>query len=207
MSGSRPVRGLSPFLIVPGASALGVFLEQVFGAIEVPDARTMDDDGLLLHAEYRIGDAVVLLADRKPGWPIGGAYLQIEVDDVAAVLAAAVEHGAREVTRPTPFFGTTLARIIDPWNTMWWLLQPAEDADDADWAGGDWTDSARADSADSGWAAEATDDLRYIHETLLSGMRALAAAPALPPPEPSRELPTLAGLGRANPTQVGNSPC
>lgn len=52
---------VSPYLIVNGASATIEFLKRVFGAVEL--RRFPAADGKLLHAEVRIDDTVVMLAD------------------------------------------------------------------------------------------------------------------------------------------------
>ena len=61
---------VSPYLIVNGADATIEFLQRVFGAIEL--RRFPDDAGKLMHAEVRIEDTVLMLADpvrRRPNGP------------------------------------------------------------------------------------------------------------------------------------------
>jgi PhnB protein len=77
---------VNPFIITQDADGLIDFLKQVFGATERPEARTLDDDGLLLHAELAVGNATVMFAERKPGWPFTPSLLQVYVDDVDATL-------------------------------------------------------------------------------------------------------------------------
>ncbi|MEL7977786.1 VOC family protein [Isoptericola sp. F-RaC21] len=132
-------RSLNPFVVVDGAAGLITFCEEVFGAREVPEARTATPAGSLIHAEVRLGDSFLLLADRQDGWQARPGLLQVWVSSVDDVLARAVERGGQVVTPPSPFYGElTLARMADPWGNLWWLYASAPgQADPAPhWAGG-----------------------------------------------------------------------
>lgn len=116
---------LNPFVIVPDASGFIEFAEWVFDASEVTAARTPTPGGLLIHAEVRIGDSLLLLSDPQPGWQARPGLFQVWVTDADAVIVRAVQRGATLVTPPTPFYGAiTLARVEDPWRNLWWLYQP-----------------------------------------------------------------------------------
>ena len=57
----------SPYLIVSDAAGTIKFLQDVFAATVL---RTFpDSDGRLMHAEVRIDDSVLMLADSAPEWP------------------------------------------------------------------------------------------------------------------------------------------
>ena len=156
---------LNPFFITRDAEGLIMFLREVFGGEEHLDARTVDIDGLLLHAELEIGGTTLMFGERKPSWPYLPQLTQVYVDDVNAVLALATERGARIVTRPTDFFGTVFSRMTDPWGNMWWVYQHGEPPE-LDW------DSA--EGADDGDPSEWSDpDLAYIHRTLIETMPSL----------------------------------
>jgi uncharacterized glyoxalase superfamily protein PhnB len=103
---------VSPFIIAHDANGLIGFLKQVFRASERPEARTLDDDGLLLHAELAIGNATIMFGERKPGWPFTPSLLQVYVDDVETTLSVARQLGATVVTEPTDFFGDTFSRSV-----------------------------------------------------------------------------------------------
>jgi PhnB protein len=116
---------LNPFAVVDDAAGLIDFVTEVFGGSEVAEARTPTPDGLLIHAEVRLGDALLLVADALEGWPVHPGLLQLWVADVGEVLERAEARGGRIVTPPTPFYGSvTLARLEDPWGDLWWLYQP-----------------------------------------------------------------------------------
>lgn len=59
---------VSPYLIVTGADETIEFLKKVFGAVEL--RRFPGESGKVMHAEVRIDDTVIMLADgAPPDWP------------------------------------------------------------------------------------------------------------------------------------------
>jgi uncharacterized glyoxalase superfamily protein PhnB len=111
---------VSPYLIVDGADRTVAFLVRVFGAIEL--RRFPDPDGRLLHAEVRIGDTVVMLADGGEGWPPVPAHAHVYVADVDATYRLALETGATAVQEPVQK-GDEDKRggIRDAGGTTWWI--------------------------------------------------------------------------------------
>ncbi len=116
---------VSPYLIVDGASRTIDFLVRVFGAAEL--RRFPDADGKLLHAEVRIGDTVVMLADGGEGWPPIPAYAHIYVSDVDATYRLALEAGAESVQAPVKK-GDEDKRggVKDAGGTTWWIATKVE---------------------------------------------------------------------------------
>lgn len=160
----------NPFFVTRDADGLIAFLHEVFGGEEHLDARTIDIDGLFLHAELEIGGTTLMFGERKPDWPFIPQLTQIYVDDVEKALAAAMKRGAQIVTRPTDFFGTVFSRMIDPWGNMWWVYEHGEPPE-LDWdAAEDQTDSDRPDE----WS---DPNLAYIHRTLIQAMPSLGTEP------------------------------
>jgi PhnB protein len=162
---------INPFIITDDADGLIDFLKRVFRATERPEARTLDVDGLLLHAELAIGGATIMFGERKPDWPFTPSLLQVYVDDVETTLDLARKLGATVVTEPTDFFGDTFSRFRDPWSNLWWVYRHggrtwAGDDDDADWTG-----DASASGAEE-WE-QSSPELTYIHDTLLTAMQQL----------------------------------
>lgn len=156
---------LNPFFITHDAAGLIAFLREVFGGEEHLDARTVDADGLLLHAELEIGGTTAMFGERKPDWPFLPQLTQIYVGDMEEVLARATDRGARIITRPTDFFGTVFSRMLDPWGNLWWVYQHGEPPE-LHW------DSAEeeSDSQPTEWS---DPNLTYIHRTLLEAMPSL----------------------------------
>lgn len=89
---------VAPYLIVKGASRTIEFLQQVFDA--VPLRRVDDPSGKIMHAEVRIDDTVLMLADGAEGWPPIESHVHIYVPDVDATYHRALEAGAESVQAP-----------------------------------------------------------------------------------------------------------
>lgn len=156
---------INPFIITQDALKLIAFLEKVFRAKEEPSAHTVDTDGLLLHSELKIGDATVMIADSKPGWPRTPSLLQVYVDDVAKTLKTAESLGAHIVTKPTDFYGELLSRFEDPFGNLWWVYQHGEEQS--------WDTEEATDDGEASWDAAPSKELTYIHDTLQEGMKNL----------------------------------
>jgi len=159
---------VNPFIITMNAEELTRFVIDVFGGEERVEARTIDDDGLLLQAEVRVGTTTIMLAERKPDWPFTPSLLQVYVDDLDATLTRAIERGARLITKPTDFFGTQFARVQDASANLWWIWQHGEVV----WGDAQGEDEWSNADADEGWN-EASPELVYIHDTLLDAMTSL----------------------------------
>ena len=71
---------VAPYLIVTNASGTIGFLNRVFEAEEL--RRFQSPDGRVIHAEVRIEDTVVMLADSAEGWPAVPSYVHVYVRDV-----------------------------------------------------------------------------------------------------------------------------
>lgn len=157
---------VNPFIIARDADGLIRFVTEVFDGVDHPDARTMDNDGLLLHAELQLGGSTIMFAERKPGWPFTPGLTQVYVDDVEATLKRAEELGAEIVTRPTPFFGEVFSRFLDPWGNLWWVYSTsAAEADGAEGWGHDSDTDWSAGDAEETW--QPTPELTYIHDSLI----------------------------------------
>jgi PhnB protein len=125
---------LTPYLIVKDASGAIEFYKKVFGATEL--FRISGPDGKVGHAELKIGDSVVMLADESPQRgalappTIGGSPVLIlhYVDNVDDVVAQAVASGAKLV-RPVAdqFYGDRTGGIEDPYGHHWHVATHKED--------------------------------------------------------------------------------
>ncbi|SDK92148.1 Uncharacterized conserved protein PhnB, glyoxalase superfamily [Nocardioides sp. YR527] len=156
---------VNPFIITADAVELTRFVIEVFDGEERAEARTIDEDGLLLQAEVRVGTTTIMLAERKPDWPFTPSLLQVYVDDLDAVLERALARGARLVTKPTDFFGTQFARVQDASANLWWIWQHGDVVWDTQDGESEWA----AEGTDEGWGGE-SPELAYIHDTLLEAM-------------------------------------
>lgn len=117
---------VSPYLIVDGAEATIDFLKRVFGAVEL--RRFPDESGKLRHAEVRIEDTVIMLADSAPpGWPAVSSHVHVYVRDVDATFREALEAGAVSVQEPVKKQDEDKrGGVQDSGGTTWWLATKVE---------------------------------------------------------------------------------
>jgi PhnB protein len=111
---------VSPYLIVDGASRTIDFLTMVFDAVEL--RRFPGSGPRLMHAEVRIDDTVVMLADGTEGWPPMPSHVHIYVSDVDAVYKRAIEAGATSVQAPVKKDDEDKrGGVKDAGGTTWWI--------------------------------------------------------------------------------------
>ena len=122
MSTFKPVNynSVSPYLIVSGASGTIGFLTRVFGAVEL--RRHPTPSGTIMHAEVRLDDTVVMLADGTAGWPPMASHVHVYVPDVDATYARALEAGAVSVQAPVKKEDEDKrGGVKDAGGTTWWI--------------------------------------------------------------------------------------
>ncbi|MBD0318810.1 MAG: VOC family protein [Gemmatimonadetes bacterium] len=111
---------VSPYLIVDGAGATIEFLVRVFGAVEV--RRFADEAGRIMHAEVRIDDTVLMIADGAEGWPPVASHVHVYVADVDAAFRRALEAGAAAVQEPVQKDDADRrGGVRDAGGTTWWI--------------------------------------------------------------------------------------
>lgn len=112
-----------PYLIVSGVTDLIGFLIGVFGAREIQ--RHLSPDGHVMHAEVRIGDSVVMLAEATDEFAAMPTTLHLLVDDVDATYARALQAGAVSLREPADQpYGFRNAGVRDASGNRWWLTAP-----------------------------------------------------------------------------------
>jgi PhnB protein len=128
----RPVpegyRTVTPWICSRDTARLLDFVKEAFGAEEM--ARVPAEDGSIGHAEFRIGDSVVMAFDSRPEWPETPAFFRLYLEDGDEVHRRALEAGATSVTEMTEhFFGDRVGRVRDPLGNIWWIQTRMEDVD------------------------------------------------------------------------------
>ena len=110
----------SPYLIVNGAGDTIEFLKQVFGAEEL--RRFATEDGRIMHAEVRIDDTVVMVADAAEGWPAIPSHVHVYVPDVDDTWRRALQAGAESVQEPVKKDDEDRrGGVKDAGGTTWWI--------------------------------------------------------------------------------------
>ena len=125
---------VTPYLIVNGGAEAIEFYKKAFGAVEL--FRMPSPDGKIGHAEIKVGDSPIMLADEYPDMgykgpqSIGGSpvSLMIYVEDVDTVFKQAVDAGAivKEALQDK-FYGDRMATVVDPFGHRWHLATHKED--------------------------------------------------------------------------------
>jgi PhnB protein len=126
----------TPYLIVKGAADAIGFYQRAFGATEL--LRMADRHGRVGHAEIKIGDSVIMLADEHPSMgyrspsALGGSSVSIllYLEDVDGVFERAVKAGAK-AQRPVmdQFYGDRSGTLEDPFGHVWTIATHVEDVE------------------------------------------------------------------------------
>ena len=125
---------VTPYLSIKGAAQAIEFYKRAFSATEL--FRLVAPSGEIGHAEIKIGDSPIMLADpceegafRNP-LSLGGSSvgLHVYVEDVDALFVQAVDAGAKAL-RPVQdqFYGDRTGTLEDPFGHVWFLATHKED--------------------------------------------------------------------------------
>jgi uncharacterized glyoxalase superfamily protein PhnB len=129
----RGYHTVTPSLFVAGAAKAIEFYKRALGAEEL--MRFPSPDGQIIHAEIKVGDSIIMLADEMPDMgrgpkSIGGTPVSFFVygNDVDAAWKRAVDAGAKEVVPlADQFWGDRTGCLEDPFGHQWWLAQHLQD--------------------------------------------------------------------------------
>lgn len=123
---------VTPYMIIKGAGDAIEFYKKAFGATEL--LRMAGPDGKVGHAEIKIGDSVIMLADEGHGQrgvqSFGGSPISIllYVENVDATVDQAIKAGGK-LQRPVEnqFYGDRLGAVEDPYGIVWSISTHVED--------------------------------------------------------------------------------
>jgi PhnB protein len=126
--------GVTAYLIISGAARALDYYKKAFGATEI--MRFPGPNDTIAHAEIKIGNGVVMLADEAPDMSyrspqsIGGTPVSLlfYVDDVDARFAQAIKAGGK-VQRAVQdqFYGDRTGTLEDPFGHIWTIATHVED--------------------------------------------------------------------------------
>src|SRR5260370_15088626 len=128
---------VTPYLIVKDAARAIEYYKKAFGATEL--MRMPDPGGKIEHAEIKIGNSPIMLADEFPERGPTGArspqslgdssvVIALYVDDVDAVARQAVAAGGKLLFPVADqFYGDRSGRLVDPFGHVWTISPPKED--------------------------------------------------------------------------------
>ena len=125
---------VTAYLVAEDAKRALAWYADAFGAEET--MRMPAPDGSVMHAEFRIGDAVLMISEQNDAYgafgPLhyGGTAVSfvLYVEDVDAAFAKAVAAGAT-VDRPVEDkpYGDRMGTLTDPFGHVWHLATRIED--------------------------------------------------------------------------------
>lgn len=137
-SSTKPIpdgyRAATPYLCVNDASGAIEFYKKAFGATE--SMRMGMPDGKVGHAELKIGDAPIMLADEFPEMEfrspqtLGGSPVTIYLyfEDVDAIADQAIAAGAKMLSPvKDEFYGDRSGKLVDPFGHIWMIATHKED--------------------------------------------------------------------------------
>ena len=131
MTSVKPIPGgyhtVTPYLLVQGAEKLINFMKNAFDAKET--GRYSMPDGSIGHAEVRIGDSVIMVADAQGDeYKPMAAGIHLYVEDCDVTYKRAVGAGATSVREPQDqFYGDRSAGVNDQFGNKWWIATHKED--------------------------------------------------------------------------------
>ena len=132
----KDYNSVTPYLIVRDAAKAIDYYKNVFGATET--VRMPGPDGKIGHAELKIGDSPIMLADESPSMgpghisadTIGGSpvSLYVYLPDVDNAINRATTEGAK-LLKPVEdqFYGDRTGFIQDPFGHLWGIATHIED--------------------------------------------------------------------------------
>jgi PhnB protein len=124
----------TPYLIIRDAAKALDFYKAAFKAVEI--FRMDGPDGKVGHAEVRIGDSMLMLADEHPAMgytspqALGGTPVSIMlyVEDCDSVFNRAIEAGGKVKEAITDkFYGDRSGSLTDPFGHVWHVATHKED--------------------------------------------------------------------------------
>lgn len=134
----RPIpqgyHSVTPYLVVNDGNRALEFYKRAFNAKEVN--RMAGPGGKIGHAEFKIGDSMIMLSDEMPGGEgrspqsLGGSSVSmfVYVENVDSVFNQAVQAGAKADMPPQDmFWGDRFGKLTDPFGHLWGLATHVED--------------------------------------------------------------------------------
>lgn len=119
-------RTITPYLLINKAKEVAKFLQDAFAAEVLSYSEA--PDGVLMNAELKIGDSMVMIADARDDMQPMPAMLYLYVPNLDELYQNAIKAGATSLLEPTDqFYGDRNAGLEDIAGNQWWLATHVED--------------------------------------------------------------------------------
>lgn len=112
---------LMPYIIIPDAYNFLEFMKKVFGATE--QAIVPRTEGIIMHGELRVGEAVVMFADVTEQFEARPAGMFIYVGNTDETYKKAMEAGSTSLMTPMQQPYGYACGFRDPFGNDWWPVQ------------------------------------------------------------------------------------
>src|SRR5436309_13216299 len=117
---------VTPYFVVDGVPRLIDFLRETFHVEE--RARINDKEDHVGHAEIKIGNSIVMMADSTPQYNPIPSQLYVYIDNVDEAYRRGLKAGGISEQEPTTqFYGDRTAAGKDPTGNVWWIASHIED--------------------------------------------------------------------------------
>ncbi len=114
---------IMPYLIVNNAKDFMSFMKAVFNAEE--QLTVPLENGLVMHGELRIGEAVIMFSDANENYPPSPAGSCLMRDDIDEIYSRAMANGAAALQEPADREYGRSAGFADKFGNKWWLMNPS----------------------------------------------------------------------------------
>lgn len=115
---------VTPYMVVNDAESVIHFSEIVFDAEII---ELMKDGDRIMHAEFKIGDSVVMIGNAREGSKLFPAMLYLYVENTDSIYNKALAAGAKSVMVPQDqFYGDRNAAVEDSCGNQWWIATHLE---------------------------------------------------------------------------------
>ena len=108
-----------PYLILKDASAFIEFTQMVFNAEVV--SKHMRDEKIIMHAEIKIGNSIIMFADSTEQYQPRPAGFFIYVDNTDKTYKDALDNGASVVTEIADQSYGRSGGVQDAFGNTWWI--------------------------------------------------------------------------------------
>ncbi len=116
---------ITPYLIISGAEPWIEFAKRAFGAEERLRVRRPGTADVIMHAEVKIGDSMIELAEANPQFPAMPSAIWLRVPDVDATYHRALEAGATAIHAPSDQdYGSRDGSVKDQSGNHWYICTP-----------------------------------------------------------------------------------
>jgi PhnB protein len=126
----KPIRDgfhtITPYFVVRNARHLIEFLSEAFGGELM--SRMNRPDGSVMHAEMRVGNSIIMLADGTSEYGPMPIAIYLYVPDCDAVYRRALAAGATSISEVHDMpSGERYGGVKDPCGNLWWVATHVAD--------------------------------------------------------------------------------